>query len=135
MKFTFNDGGRSLYFKGFAGDCVTRAIAIVTGRDYKQIYNELFALTGESPRNGVQTRSAKVKRYFLEQGLQWKPTMQVGQGCTVHLRAEELPAGRLICRTSRHLVAVIDGVVHDTYDCTRDGDRCVYGYWMLDQTS
>ena len=134
MKFIFDDGGRSLYFKGSAGDCVTRAIAIVTGRNYKQIYDELFALTGESPRNGVKTRSAKVKRYFREQGLKWKPAMKVGQGCTVHLRAEELPAGRLICKTSRHLVAVIDGVVHDTHDSTRDGNRCVYGFWLLDHS-
>ncbi len=26
---------------------------------------------------------------------------------------------------------MIDGVVHDTYDCTRNGTRCVYGYWTL----
>ena len=130
MEYIFNDGGRSLYFKGSANDCVTRAISIVTGRDYKQIYDELFVLTGESPRNGVQTRSAKVKRYFQQQGLRWYSTMNIGQGCTVHLRAEELPAGRLICKTSKHLVAVIDGVIHDTHDCSRDGSRCVYGYWI-----
>jgi len=26
-------------------------------------------------------------------------------------------------------VAVIDGVINDTYDCSREGTRCVYGYW------
>jgi hypothetical protein len=31
---------------------------------------------------------------------------------------------------SRHLVAVIDGVIHDTHDCSRDGTRCVYGYFQ-----
>jgi len=25
---------------------------------------------------------------------------------------------------------VIDGVLHDTHDCSRDGTRCVYGYWL-----
>jgi hypothetical protein len=40
-----------------------------------------------------------------------------------------LPNGRLIARCSRHLVAVIDGVIHDTHDSSRDGTRCVYGYW------
>jgi hypothetical protein len=57
------------------------------------------------------------------------PTMQIGSGCRVHLRADELPAGRIICQVSRHLCAVIDGVVYDTHDPTRDGTRCVYGYW------
>ncbi len=55
--------------------------------------------------------------------------MKIGQGCTVHLRADELPGGRLIVRVSRHMCAVIDGVIHDTHDPSRAGTRCVYGYW------
>ena len=31
MQFKHSDGGRSQYFKGTAGDCVTRAIAIADG--------------------------------------------------------------------------------------------------------
>jgi hypothetical protein len=56
--------------------------------------------------------------------------MRIGSGCTVHLRADELPPGRLIVNVSRHTVAVIDGVIHDTYDPSRDGTRCVYGYFQ-----
>ena len=135
MTWHHNDGGRSKYFKGTdAGDCVVRALSICTGRDYKEIYDELFALTGESPRDGVLTNTTEVRHwYFPKQGLVWTPTMKIGQGCKVHLCKDELPAGRLICKLSKHLVAVIDGVVHDTYDCTRDGTRCVYGYWRLDK--
>lgn len=57
------------------------------------------------------------------------PRMKIGSGCTMHLRKDELPSGTIICKTSRHVVTAIDGVVQDTYDCTRDGTRCVYGYW------
>ena len=130
MEFQFDDGGRSRYFKGETGDCVTRSLAICTGRDYKVIYDELFELTGKTPREGVSVKGAKVKRYFRELGLVWKPTMKIGQGCKVHLRSDELPSGRLICNCSRHLVAVIDGVIKDIYDPSRDGTRCVYGYWQ-----
>jgi hypothetical protein len=56
--------------------------------------------------------------------------MKIGQGCKVHLRKEELPSGRLIVSVSRHLTAVIDGVIYDNHDCSRDGSRCVYGYYM-----
>jgi hypothetical protein len=55
--------------------------------------------------------------------------MGIGTGCSVHLRANELPPGRLIVSVSKHLVGVIDGVIHDTHDCSRAGDRCVYGYF------
>ena len=55
--------------------------------------------------------------------------MQIGQGCKVHLRADELPPGRLVVSVSRHTTAVIGGVIHDTYDPAREGTRCVYGYY------
>ena len=32
---------------------------------------------------------------------------------------------------SRHACAVMDGVIHDTYEDARDGTRCVYGYWKV----
>lgn len=57
--------------------------------------------------------------------------MKIGSGCQVHLRASELPPGPLVVRVSRHLTAVIDGVIYDTHDCSRAGTRCVYGYFSL----
>lgn len=40
-----------------------------------------------------------------------------------------IPDDGLVVRLSKHLCAVVDGVVRDTFDPTRGGDRCVYGYW------
>ena len=59
----------------------------------------------------------------------WHPLMTIGSGCKVHLREEELPKGTLIVRVSKHLTCVKDGVLYDTYDCTRESTRCVYGYY------
>lgn len=36
----------------------------------------------------------------------------------------EMASCRMIVRLSGHLAAVIDGVLHDTHDCSRDGTRC-----------
>lgn len=132
----YNDGGRAAAgFRGDTGDCVTRAIAIATQDDYRRVYDVLHGIARDrgaqgrkaSPRNGVARKD--YDRYLAAIGWAWTPTMAIGQGCTVHLRADELPAGRIIVRLSRHLAAVIDGVLHDTFDCSRDGTRCVYGYW------
>lgn len=131
-KWIYNDGGRAQAgFKGEAGDCVARAISIVTGRDYREIYNELAERQVEvngvrSARNGISKDVRKA--YLKELGFEWVPTMRVGQGTTVHLRADELPKGRLIVSVSKHVVAVIDGVIHDTHDPSRGGTRAVYGY-------
>jgi hypothetical protein len=138
-KFQFNDGGRAAAgYSGKTGDCVARAIAIATGLPYQEVYDALNKeAERERPRRGRKrssartgVRKASIKRYLARLGWTWVPTMRIGSGCQVHLRADELPKGRLIVSISRHLVAVIDGVIHDRFDCSRDGIRCVYGYWV-----
>ena len=43
MEFIYNDGGRAAAgFKGSAGDCVTRSIAIAAGKPYQEVYDALF---------------------------------------------------------------------------------------------
>lgn len=140
MKFVFDDGGRiAAGRKGKAGDCVCRSIAIATGIPYQQVYDTLNLLATKerkgkhkrdksSARTGVYTFT--VRKYMASIGWHWTPTMKIGSGCKVHMRTEELPAGRLLVSLSKHFTAVIDGVVHDTYDPSRGGQRCVYGYFQ-----
>jgi hypothetical protein len=131
--FTEDDGGRAdAGFRGDAGDCVARVIAIATGKPYRDVYDDLAALQAasgkpRSARNGIP-RSI-YEPYLRTLGFEWTPTMFVGHGCTVHLDPNELPSGRIITRLSKHLCAVLDGVIHDTHDPSRDGTRCVYGYF------
>ena len=139
MNWVWDDGGRfQTGFRGKAGDCVTRAIAIATEKPYLEVYVSLDELAKQVERRGktkgISTARDGVYRttcdkYLKFLGWGWIPTMTIGSGCQFHLRADELPSGRLIVRVSKHMVAVIDGVIHDTHDPTRDGTRCVYGYW------
>ena len=91
-------------------------------------------------------------------GFAWIATMRIGQGCRVHLHDGELPEGRLVVRLSKHVTAVVDGVIHDNHNPQREehrlerfpgwqfarvksgqtitangvasvSRRCVYGYW------
>lgn len=146
MDCIFDDGGRQKAgYKGAAGDCVARSIAIVTRLPYVDVYKALATGMGSmrksrrtgrerpaSARNGIPTSATWFKRYMVELGFTWVPTMAIGSGCKVHLTSGELPAGRLVVSLSRHYTAVIDGVIHDTFNPQRDGQRCVYGYWRLD---
>lgn len=137
MKFVYSDGGRSAYFRASSvGDCVCRAICNATGMDYKRVYSELSELckkrgrSAGSPRDGV---AKEITRAYMERiGWTWHATMAIGSGCRVHLDSDELPPGSLVVRVSGHVTCVRDGVLYDTYDCTRGGDRCVYGYWSKD---
>jgi len=134
------DGGRAeAGYKGRARDCACRAIAIATGRPYQEVYDLVNEFAkAERPRGRTKRSSARtgvqkptMRKLMASIGWTWTPTMQVGSGCKVHLRADELPSGRLVVSVSRHYVAVIDGVAHDTYEDARDGTRCVYGYYSL----
>ncbi len=147
--FVEDDGGRAAAgFHGEAGDCVVRAIAIATQRPYREVYEAVGAAVRATPptKRRKEKRSARdgvykttYHNFLLERGWRWTATMGIGTGCKVHLCAAELPAGRLICAVSKHLVAVIDGVIHDTYDPRRiswgpdlrkqTATRCVYGYY------
>ena len=139
MQWIYDDGGRAQAgYKGSAGDCVTRSIAIATGKPYQEVYDALNTLatrerTGRRKRGTSTARTGVYRttyqRYLESIGWAWTATMKIGQGCKTHLRADELPGGRLIAVVSRHLCAVIDGVIYDTFDPSRDGTRCVYGYF------
>ena len=137
MQYVYDDGGRSdAGFEGTARDCFVRAVAIADQRPYKEVYDEVAAFCKAEkrrrkishPRKGVWIETAKA--YLAEKGWEWVPTMGIGTGCKVHLNADELPGGRIICRVTRHFAAVVDGVLRDNHDSSRDETRCVYGYWQ-----
>lgn len=140
MKLIYSTGGREKYFNAkVVGDCVCRAIANGTGMDYKEVYDLINSYASKehitrhkksksTARNGVYKDT--IYRVMTDLGWEWMPTMYIGSGCKVHLNEKELPKGTLIVSLSKHLTCVKDGKLYDTYDCTRGGTRCVYGYYI-----
>jgi hypothetical protein len=156
LRFVKDDGGRSRSgiargsHKDGAGDCVARAIAIAAQKTYREVHDALIATAvryaetkPDSPWGWlVKSRRRNVHRLFnadhgvhqeisdlyLEE-LGWKYTRTFEDG--VRLRADELSLGRLIVRTSGHLTAVIDGELHDMFDCSNNGHCHVHGYWSV----
>lgn len=145
--FRYDDGGRAAAgFKGSTGDCCCRAVAIASGLPYQVVYDLINEIakrerTGKrkrgmsSAREGVYVQTFHKVMQAIEQrhGIksEWVPTMTIGSGCKVHCRADELPSGRLILNLSRHFSCMIDGMIRDTHDPSRDGTRCVYGYYRI----
>jgi hypothetical protein len=140
-----DDGGRRGAGDG-THDCVPRAIAIATGKPYREVYAELAAAIRKYVRRWPRSRLArwikrrrdgrgfdpaygvyvKIYRPYLE-SLGWQFTSTKDR--KVRLRADELPSGRLIVEVHRHLVAVINQVIRDTSDSGGAGYRPVFGYY------
>jgi hypothetical protein len=138
MDFNYNDGGRKAAGFTNARDSVTRSIAIVTGQSYMQVFS---ALTDEAKRDRPGRFGKKIvknkgfsksamKRYLKKCGYRWVPAMGIGTGCRVRLRNEDIPPGRIIVSVSKHFSAIIDHTINDTFDPSRGGTRCVYGFFV-----
>jgi hypothetical protein len=151
LKFVKDDGGRkaSKVFRGAnrkdeTGDCVTRAITIATGKSYDEVHDALTVASVRAVHAGNDSwkNRAGVKMFDPDHGcgreayrpylesLGWKFTKTSGR--EVHLQASDLPGGRLVVETRRHLVAVIDHVVHDTFD-SRNRTVWVRGEGLYEQ--
>ena len=128
MTYIYNDGGRSKYFKGKAGDCGARAMAIALEIDYKQVYNELSQANAEVKGGKKSARNGIFKEDFdtvlKSHGWIWVSAPKLN-GRKAYVG--DMPSGRVIARMAKHFVAVIDGVAHDTWDSTH---KMIYGYWV-----
>ena len=111
-------------------DCVKRAIAMASGKDYHDVSIELNRykkISGaekfNEPKNyeGYIERvlSAKKKSFPAVAG---QPRMNGAKFC------EEFPKGSYILRMAGHLSACVDGVICDTWDCS---NKCVYKAWKI----
>jgi hypothetical protein len=150
-----DDGGRSA--SGIpradenASDCVARAIAIAAQKPYREVHEALIVRTVQHAHEANSADGKWVRRRggarafdadhgcpnwaygpYLE-SLGWKFTDTKDQ--RIHLRADELPSGRLVVEVHRHLVAVVDGVIHDVADSGGKGRRPVTGYWTAGEAA
>lgn len=128
----YNDGGRAeAGFKGRCGDCGVRAMAIALGLPYKEVYRELAQANkdaghAKSMRHGIYKDD--YSKVLARHGWVWVSAPKFDGR---KARYSDLPPGTHIARMARHFVAVIDGVVHDTFDCRK---KMVYGYWTKPTT-
>ena len=143
LKFVHNDGGRAAAgFRGQAGDCVTRALAIATGRPYRDVYREVNTLIAIRAKN-LKKSSARLgivpnmlthimKHFGFEHTNVTKITgTDVKHISRENYKAGVFPEGVIIARLKRHVCVIKDGVVHDTFNPAEHGKTVLYGYWIL----
>ena len=125
--YNYNDGGKKE--AGFKSDqdCGIRAVAIAC----ELSYNEARSILKQAAKNGKMGSRQISKGIYKEDmsfalrglGWTWMPAPKL-EGRKA--RYKDLPKGRVIARMAKHYSAVIDGEIHDTWDCS---EKMVYGYW------
>lgn len=128
--YQYHDGGRAdAGYKGSTGDCVVRAISIITGTPYKVVYKDMAAaMKAEGYRNSGAgsnaTRGIKRTR-GMRKGRDVQNAVKADYGLVrVKLPAGPRPTyseayeryGDCIVGTVKHVSAIVDGIVFDTSD-------------------
>ena len=97
------------------GDCVIRAISAVTGQDWNSTYTGAALqgyILGDMPSANHVWRA-----YLTSKGFQRAIIPDACPDCyTVDDFANDHPKGRFVLGTGNHAVAVVDGMVWDTWD-------------------
>lgn len=125
--YRYDDGGRAASGrKGSAGDCVARALAILTGRPYDECYRRLADANadfegrsrsrkirkhGRSARNGVHKRAGR--KVFSEFGL---VQVKIPPGPRPTFTEAHRIHGDCIVSTTRHVCAIVGDELRDTFD-------------------
>jgi hypothetical protein len=126
--FIENDGGKKKAGFKTLNDCGIRAVAIANDISY----NESRKILKTAMKKGKQGNGQISHGIYKEDmnsalknlGWKWQSSPHIeGRKAKYH----DLPKGRVIARMAKHFVAVIDGHIHDTWDCS---EKMVYGYWV-----
>lgn len=98
------------------GDCVIRAIAIVTDQSWRETYRDLCR---EGERMADLPNSNAVWGSYLKKhgATQFLLPESCPECITVRAFCERYPKGVFVIGTGSHAVAVIDGDWYDSWDC------------------
>ena len=114
VEFIKSDGGKGDY-RCTVADCAIRAVAIALKIPFEDAVGEHSRWLG--------TTAHEINRRFVDNMLDdwtWHPSTA---------RMDSLPKGRIVVRSIEHYACFIDGVLHDTYNCTHGGERQICEYW------
>ena len=125
MKFYETNNGRIC--KSFKGDCVIRSISLATDQSYEQTFTELMELGLEM---GAYPNHDKVWVKYLESKGFVKNKPPRVNGKMIKLRDWDGAPDVAVVRNSGHLTAIVDGIVHDDWDCRY---RPVNSYWTKEE--
>lgn len=111
-------------FNNRSSDCTIRAISLLTGESWDDIYIDL-SLQGFLMKDMMA--SNHVWGSYLSNLGYVKSTCSSYGGCLkISEFAKEFPKGKFLLCTGSHVVALIDGVYYDTWD---SGDEVVDYFW------
>lgn len=110
------------------GDCVVRAVCKATGKEWDEVFKELFDIAMDL--KVMPNDKEAYTKYLEEIGFKYNKVSnkkgskrpRVHEIAKTTKNTEEI----IVCNVANHLVTVSEGVYWDTWD---SGECCLYGFW------
>lgn len=108
------------------GDCSVRALCKATGKDWDEVFKELFWIGFEL--KVMPSQDEAWREFLIRNGFEYnKLTIKKGmKRLTVDSFTRSNKEGIHVLRVANHLVTVRDGFSWDTWDSS---NCSLYGYW------
>jgi len=108
------------------GDCVVRSLVKSTGKNWLDVFDELVAIARDE--QCIPNGKVCYERFLKENGFKYTgvSNKKGTKRPTVLSFTKEHKSGTFVLIVANHIVASIDGIYYDTWDC---GDSSMYGYW------
>ena len=132
LPYIYNDAGRNQNSPSERNDCTVRALAISTNIDYS-VAHDFLKERGRKCRKSFLFPKKRSDDCALGYEFVWKsfPLVKGKKRMSPERLAIEFSKGVYICKTVKHVYAVVSGVINDTYKVGWYGGRCVYGCWKV----
>ena len=110
--------------KNKIGDCVIRAVAKATGKEWEEVYKDLCAIGLEQHRmpNDKEVYTA----YLTKMGWKKMPMPRNGRKRMTIKQFSQEQKGVYIISIARHLTVIDNGTLYDIWNCE---NRCMGNYW------
>ena len=124
--------GRKYIKPNERNDCTVRALSISTNRGYDIAHNFLKD-RGRKCRKSFLFPKKCSNDYALGHEFTWQPfpLMKGEKRMSPERFAVKFPKGIYICKTVKHVYAVMNGVINDAYKIDWYDGRCIYGCWQV----
>jgi hypothetical protein len=123
--YEYNDGGKSTSKRSKQNyDCTVRALAIYKNIPYDEAY-DILKNEGRKSGSGFMLSEWLVKNGFIRKTF---PAIKGQKRMNPATFCKEYKTGKYICKTAKHVFAVINGVLHDEWE--QRPDRCIYAMFF-----
>jgi len=121
------DGGRASSSRPRQrNDCTVRALAIAGSLSYDDAY-DLLKESGRKCSRGFQF-STWLNRQKWAARISF-PAVKGQRRMNPATFVRQFPKGRFICQVAKHVFAIVDGVLLDSFE--NRPDRCIYAAWEI----